>query len=167
MADILLLLSLCIANMPLLTEDLLLVYSISGVFTDIPSWLASQVAQAGARMRHWRLVLVERHRSKATSAFLQELKSRPSHRRDGRVEVVPVYDWRLLEAITEEERRNRRSNNGGTRQTARTGAKGTRFGGGIILGVLMRSGIDRHIRVLYRLLPRTIFFAPIVGRQTW
>ncbi|KAH8757962.1 ATP dependent DNA ligase [Diaporthe sp. PMI_573] len=122
LADTLLLLSPCIANMPLLAEDLLPVHGISGVFTDIPSWLASQVAQAGARMRHRRLVLVERHRSEATSAFLRELESRPLRRRDGRVEVVPAYDWRLLEAITEEERRNRRSNDGGTRQTARTGA---------------------------------------------
>ncbi|KAH8745797.1 hypothetical protein F5883DRAFT_566786 [Diaporthe sp. PMI_573] len=108
--------------MPLLTEDLLPAHGVSGVFTDIPSWLASQVAQAGARMRHRRLVLVERHRSEATSAFLRELESRPLRRRDGRVEVVPAYDWRLLEVVTEEERRNRRSNDGGTRQTARTGA---------------------------------------------
>ncbi|KAH8752249.1 hypothetical protein F5883DRAFT_506776 [Diaporthe sp. PMI_573] len=80
LADTLVLLSPCIANMPLLTEDLLPVHGVSGVFTDIPSWLASQVAQAGARMRHRRLVLVERHRSEATSAFLRELESRPLRR---------------------------------------------------------------------------------------
>ncbi|KAH8753310.1 hypothetical protein F5883DRAFT_575133 [Diaporthe sp. PMI_573] len=108
--------------MPLLTEDLLPAHGVSGVFTDIPSWLASQVAQAGARMRHRRLVLVECHRSEATSVFLRELESKPLRRRDGRAEVVLAYDWRLLEAITDEERRNRRSDDGGTRQTASTGA---------------------------------------------
>jgi DNA ligase-4 len=125
MANVLVLLSPCITNMPLLTEDLLPAHGVSGVFTDIPSWLASQAAHAAARRRPRRLVLVERHRSEATSAFLRELESRPLRRRDGRAEVVAVYDWRLLEAITEEERRRQRGDDdGGTRQTARTGANG-------------------------------------------
>lgn len=112
------LLSPCIANMPLLTEDLLPAHGVSGVFTDIPSWLAS----LPTRRRHRRLVLVERHRSVATSAFLRELESRPLGGRVGRTGVVLAYDWRLLEAITEEERRHQRGGDGGTRQTRRTGA---------------------------------------------
>ncbi|KAH8744219.1 hypothetical protein F5883DRAFT_655334 [Diaporthe sp. PMI_573] len=111
--------------MPLLTEDLLPSHGVSGVFFDIPSWLASYAAQTGARRRPRRLVLVERHRSEATSAFLRELEARPLRRWDGSAEIVLAYDWRLLEAITEEERRLRRlgdEGDAGTRQTARTGA---------------------------------------------
>lgn len=116
------LLSPCIANMPLLTEDILPAHGVSAVFMDIPSWLASHAAQVGSKRRLRRFVLVERHRSESTSAFLRELESRPLRRRNGEVEVVLAYDWRLLEAITEEERRNQRSDGVGTRQTARTGA---------------------------------------------
>lgn len=116
------LLSPCIANMPLLTEDILPSHGVSAVFTDIPSWLASHATQAGARRRLRKLVLVERHRSESTSAFLRDLESRPWQKRNGQAEVVLAYDWRLLEAITEEERRNQKSSGGGTRQTARTGA---------------------------------------------
>jgi DNA ligase-4 len=125
LANSLVLLSPCIASMPLLTEDLLPSHGVSGVFFDIPSWLASYAAQTGARRRPRRLVLVERHRSEATSAFLRELEARPLRRWDGSAEIVLAYDWRLLEAITEEERRLRRlgdEGDAGTRQTARTGA---------------------------------------------
>ncbi|POS80600.1 ATP dependent DNA ligase domain-containing protein [Diaporthe helianthi] len=120
------LLSPCIANMPLLTEDLLPAHGVSRVFTDVPSWVDSlQAAQTGAtRRRPRRLVLVERHRSEATSAFLREIEARPLRGRSGRAEVVLAYDWRLLEAITEEERRHLRGGDGGTRQTRRTGANG-------------------------------------------
>lgn len=116
------LLSPCIANMPLLTEDILPAHGVSAVFTDVPSWLASHATQAGTRRRLRKLVLVERHRSGSTSAFLRDVESRPGRRRNGQAEVILAYDWRLLEAITEEERRNQRSDGDGTRQTARTGA---------------------------------------------
>lgn len=116
------LLSPCIANMPLLTEDILPAHGVGAIFTDIPSWIASHSAQVEARRRPRRLVLVERHRSDSTSAFLRELESRPLRSRNGQVEVVPAYDWRLLEVITEEERRHQRRDGGETRQTARTGA---------------------------------------------
>lgn len=116
------LLSPCIANMPLLTEDILPAHGVKAVFTDIPLWLASHAAQVGSKRRDRRLVLVECRRSESTGAFLRELESRPLRRQNGQVEVVLAYDWRLLEAITEEERRNQRSDGGGTRQTARTGA---------------------------------------------
>lgn len=116
------LLSPCIASMPLLTEDILPAHGVNAVFTDIPSWLASLAAQVGATRRSRTLVLVERHRSEPTSAFLRELESRPLRRRNGQAEVILAYDWRLLEAITEEERRNQRSDGGATRQTAKTGA---------------------------------------------
>lgn len=116
------LLSPCIANIPLITEDILPAHGVSAVFTDIPSWLESLAAQVGAIRRPRALVLVERHRSEPTSAFLRELESRPLRRRNGQAEVILAYDWRLLEAITEEERRNQRSDGGATRQTAKTGA---------------------------------------------
>ncbi|KAG8163318.1 hypothetical protein KVR01_006615 [Diaporthe batatas] len=119
------LLSPCIANMPLLTEDLLPAHGVRSIFTDIASWVASHQAAPAAdatRRRPRRLVLVERHRSEATSAFLRELEARPSRGRGGRAGAVLVYDWRLLEAITQEERRYQRGGDGGTRQTRRTGA---------------------------------------------
>ena len=122
MANVIVLLSPCIANMPLLTEDLLPAHGVSAFFTDISSWLASRAAQAGATRRPRRLVLVERRRSDSTSAFIRDLESRPPRRRNGQAEIVLAYDWRLLEAITEEERRQQRSEGGGTRQTTRTGA---------------------------------------------
>lgn len=115
------LLSPCIANMPLLTEDILPAHGVSAIFTDIPSWLASHATEVGAR-RLRKLVLVERHRSESTSTFLRDLESRPGQNRDGQAEIILAYDWRLLEAITEEERRHQRSNGSGTRQTAKTGA---------------------------------------------
>ena len=101
----LVILSPCIARMPLLTDDLLPSHGVSGIFTDIPSWLASGAAQPGARRKPRRLVLVERRRREATSMFVRELEATPLRRRDGSAEVVLAYDWRLLEAITEEERR--------------------------------------------------------------
>lgn len=121
------LLSPCIANMPLLTEDILPAHGVNDVFTDIPSWLASHATHTSARKRPRSLVLVERRRSESTSAFLRELESRPVRSRNGQAEVVLAYDWRLLEAITEEERKNQRSDGGGTRQTARTGANREEF----------------------------------------
>lgn len=116
------LLSPCIAKMPLLTEDILPAHGVSAVFTDISSWLASHAAQTGTQKRLRKLVLVERCRMESTSAFLRDLESSPLRKRSGQAEVVLAYDWRLLEAITDEERRNQRSEGGGTRQTARTGA---------------------------------------------
>lgn len=116
------LLSPCIANMPLLTEDILPAHGVSDVFTDIPSWLASHATQIGVKRRLRKLVLVERHRNESTSAFLRDLESRPGRRRNGQAEIILAYDWRLLEAITEEERKNQKSNGNGTRQTAKTGA---------------------------------------------
>lgn len=116
------LLSPCIAEMPLLTEDILPAHGVTAVFTDISSWLASHAAQTGAHKRLRKLVLVERCRMEATTAFLRDLESSALQKRSGQAEVVLAYDWRLLEAITDEERRNQRSEGGGTRQTARTGA---------------------------------------------
>lgn len=116
------LLSPCIAEMPLLTEDILPAHGVTAVSTDISSWLASHAAQTGAQKRLRKLVLVERCRMEATTAFLRDLESSALQKRSGQAEVVLAYDWRLLEAITDEERRNQRSEGGGTRQTARTGA---------------------------------------------
>lgn len=116
------LLSPCIANMPLLTEDILPAHGVNAFFTDISSWLASHATQVGARRRLRKLVLIERHRSESTSAFLRDIETRPRRRQNGQAEVVLAYDWRLLESITEEERKHQRSDGDGTRQTKRTGA---------------------------------------------
>ncbi|KAJ0114907.1 hypothetical protein J7T55_004649 [Diaporthe amygdali] len=122
LAGFFVLLSPCIASMPLLTEDVLPAHGVNAVFTDIPSWLASNAPQTGPMRRPRRLVLVERQRRESTNAFIRKLESSPLRRRNGDVEIVLAYDWRLLEAITEEEKKNQRSDGSGTRQTARTGA---------------------------------------------
>lgn len=122
LAGFFVLLSPCIAKIPLLTEDILPAHGVGAVFTDIPSWLASDVVRASDTRRPRRLVLVEQRRREATNTFLKEVESKPLRRRNGQAEIVLAYDWRLLEAITEEERRNQRSDGRGTRQTARTGA---------------------------------------------
>lgn len=115
------LLSPCIANMPLLIEDLLPSHGVADVFTDVTSWLASLSLHTRTSRRLQTLVLVERRRQDATVNFLQNLEADPMRRRDGQPAVVLAYDWRLVEAITDEEAKYRTSG-GGTRQKRGTGA---------------------------------------------
>lgn len=115
------LLSPCLANMPLLTEDLLPSHGVAAVFTDVTSWLASLSLHTRSSRKMKTLILVERRRHEATVAFLQQLEADPRRRLDGQPAVVLAYDWRLVEAITDEETRYRKSG-GGTRQKIGTGA---------------------------------------------
>lgn len=115
------LLSPCIANIPLLIQDLLPSHGVAAVFTDITSWLASLSPNTRTSRGPQTLVLVERRRRDATVAFLQNLESDPMRRRDEQPAVVLAYDWRLIEAITDEEAKYRTSS-GGTRQKRGTGA---------------------------------------------
>lgn len=122
LANFLVLLSPCVASMPLLTEDLLPNHGIAAVFSDIPSWLATASLQTTVTRKQPRVVLVERRRAEATKEFLGRLQAEPLKGRHGRPEVVIVYDWRILEAITDEEKALRRSDGTGTRQKSGTGA---------------------------------------------
>lgn len=115
------LLSPCLANMPLLTEDLLPSHGVAAVYTDVGSWLSSLSKQARSSRRLQTLVLVERRRHEATVAFLQQLEADPMRQREGQPAVVLAYDWRLVEAITDEEAKYRKKD-GGTRQRNGTGA---------------------------------------------
>lgn len=122
LANYFILLSPCVANMPWLSEDLLPSHGISVIFRDIPSWLASSTLQTSPSRRQPRLVLVEARRTKSTKEFLTQLRAEPLRGRHGGADMVTVYDWRLVEAITEAEEAHKKTNGSGTRQKAGTGA---------------------------------------------
>lgn len=124
LANHFILLSPCVASMPWLTEDLLASHGVTAVFKDIPSWIASSSLPDGTSRRQRRVVLVERRRTEATRNFLKQLQAEPLRRRNGEPEVVVAYDWRLLEAITDEEKATTPSAMGNAaKQKARTGAQ--------------------------------------------
>lgn len=122
LAGYFILLSPCVANMPWLSEDLLSSHGISAVFRDIPSWLASASLQSSSCSRQPRLVLVEARRTQSTHEFLMQLQAQPLRGRKGGVDMATVYDWRLIEAITEAERLRRKAGGSEARQKAGTGA---------------------------------------------
>lgn len=122
LANSFVLLSPCVANMPWLSEDLLPSHGISAIFRDIPSWLASASLRTKYSRRQPRLVLVEARRPESTKRFLTQLRAEPLRGRNGAVDMVTVYDWRLIEAITEAEEAYKKSDGSGTRQKAGTGA---------------------------------------------
>ncbi|KAJ4423760.1 hypothetical protein N0V82_001498 [Gnomoniopsis sp. IMI 355080] len=122
LANYFILLSPCVANMPWLSEDLLPSHGTSAIFRDIPSWLASASLQTNYSRRQPRLVLVEARRPESTKGFLTQLRAEPLRGRNGAVDMVTVYDWRLIEAITEAEKAYKKSDGRGTRQKAGTGA---------------------------------------------
>ncbi|ROW01968.1 hypothetical protein VMCG_05664 [Cytospora schulzeri] len=95
--------------MPLLTEDLLPSHGVAAVFTDVSSWLASLSPHTRTSRRPQTLILVERRRHEATVAFLKQLEADPMRQRDGQPAVVLAYDWRLVEATTDEETKYRTS----------------------------------------------------------
>lgn len=103
------LLSPCVATIPWLAEDLLPGHGVAAVFTDVASWLASAPLRstAASSRRPPRVVLVERRRTEATRSFLAKLQANPLVGRGGRPEPVIAYDWRLIEAITDEEKARR------------------------------------------------------------
>lgn len=123
LAGCFILLSPCVANMPWLSEDLLSSHGISAIFRDIPSWLASASLQNSSCRRQPRLVLVEARRTESTHEFLRQLQAQPLRGRKGGVDMATVYDWRLIEAITDAERLRKEA--GGSsegRQKAGSGA---------------------------------------------
>lgn len=114
------LLAPCIANMPWLTEDLFSKHGISPAdfITTAEDWkcMASSASATriggcestiGSCKRRKKIVLVERRRKEATAAILQEIEALQLRRRNGRREYIPVYDWRIMEALTNEEERHK------------------------------------------------------------
>lgn len=121
------LLSPCISSYAWITEDLLRRHGIVDPLLDPRVWnnkdlFASLGGSAGsfedgstptstsAGRRHIRKIcLVESKRKEATKAFLQKIKDTDLRKRDGEREWVTIYDWRVLEFITEQEEREKSS----------------------------------------------------------
>lgn len=109
------LLSPCIAGFPWVTEDLLSVHGITEFIRNPNEWKTPQftskssstaVSSDGQPSRRKRkLVLVDARRKDATRRFLQSIEGAKLSRGNGDREYVPVYDWRVLEVLKEEERK--------------------------------------------------------------
>lgn len=120
-------LSPCIADFPWVAEDLLSCHGVTGFLRDPKEWLnnnqratsthnpsvtltpAPSETNSGTTHRPRKIVLVDARRKEATVAFLQSIEAAKLKRRNGEREYVPVYDWRVLEAIREEEQKCNRN----------------------------------------------------------
>jgi len=94
------LLAPCVSQTPWLTEDLLSSHGILNFTLNPEDWKRSRLKK---------VVLVESRRKEATEALFRRIEQAGFERRGGRREYVPVFDWRLLEALTKEESECRRS----------------------------------------------------------
>ncbi|KAF2971809.1 hypothetical protein GQX73_g1694 [Xylaria multiplex] len=121
------LLSPCISSYAWITDDLLKRHGIDDPLLDPRVWhsidspmstyrSASNVecestpkATSGRRRRMRKICLVESRRKEATEAFLQKIKDADLKKRNGEREWVAVYDWRVLETITEQESQEKTS----------------------------------------------------------
>ncbi|KAK4103998.1 hypothetical protein N658DRAFT_504807 [Parathielavia hyrcaniae] len=92
------LLSPCVAGFPWVTDDLLSGHGVAKFLRDPREWLDSK--QDGSRKK---VVLVDARRKEATVTFLQSIEAARLRRDNGEREYVPVYHWKALEAIREEE----------------------------------------------------------------
>ncbi|KAK3986307.1 hypothetical protein QBC44DRAFT_141224 [Cladorrhinum sp. PSN332] len=109
------LLSPCIARFPWVTEDLLSAHGVTCFMRDPNEWKTAQLAGSSAptssssdgisNRRKRKVVIVDVRRKQATEAFLQQIAAAKLIRSNGDREYIPVYDWRVLEALTEEERK--------------------------------------------------------------
>jgi DNA ligase-4 len=119
------LLSPCIADFPWVAEDLLSCHGVTGFLRDPKEWhnttptpsntstptLSDTDANTASSNAHRRtkIILVDTRRKEATVAFLQSVEAAGLKRRNGEREYVPIYDWRVLEKVREEEQRCRRN----------------------------------------------------------
>ena len=129
LANCLILLSPCLARFPFVAEDLPKSHGVTSIFTDLISWRDAPLDHKTGdglnvtpqRRKFKKIILVERNRRQATKQFLSKIEAL-NLQRHGRKQWVKVYDWRLLEYITQEEHRLHRAEIGTTRQTRATGA---------------------------------------------
>jgi DNA ligase-4 len=115
------LLSPCIADFPWVAEDLLSCHGVTGFLRDPKEWhnttptpsntstpapsdTNTNTASSNAH-RRTKIILVDTRRKEATVAFLQSVEAAGLKRRNGEREYVPIYDWRVLEKVREEEQR--------------------------------------------------------------
>jgi len=116
-------LSPCIADFPWVADDLLSSHGVTQFLRRPEEWLNDQNATAlsgaptaapsssgsGSARRKRKIALVDTRRREATVAFLQSIEVAQLKRRNGEREYVPVYDWRVLEKIREEEQKYSRN----------------------------------------------------------
>jgi DNA ligase-4 len=72
--------------------------------TTVPASSCTCSASTGTP-RRTKIILIDRRREEASKAFLQLVEAAQLKRRNGEREYVPFYDWRVLEAIRDEERK--------------------------------------------------------------
>lgn len=100
------LLSPCISDFPWVAEDLLSAHGVTDFIRDPKAWLEKSSSTADTTNRRRRkIALVDARRREATDAFLHSIQDAKLTRRNGEREYVPVYDWRVLETLMEEERK--------------------------------------------------------------
>ncbi|KAK0719894.1 hypothetical protein B0H67DRAFT_599510 [Lasiosphaeris hirsuta] len=110
------LLSPCISGYLLVTEDLLGFHAITDFARDPKEWCdCSAVREKGSvtpsssdpgaikRPKPKKIVLVDKRRKEATAVFLARIREAGLMHSNGRKEYVPVYDWRVLDTLKEEE----------------------------------------------------------------
>ncbi|KAK5631024.1 hypothetical protein RRF57_006739 [Xylaria bambusicola] len=113
------LLSPCISSYAWIIDDLLKSHGITDPLLDPRVWHSVDSRTSSCRSagsfgchstpkttpgrRHRKICLVESRRKEATQAFLQKIKDADLRRKGGEREWVAVYDWRVLETITEQE----------------------------------------------------------------
>ena len=108
------LLAPCVSSMPWLTENLLRVHGIVDPISDPMCWRGNHgelpavdcTSASQQRQAFKKVALVESRRKDATRAFLQQIEDADIRRPNGKHEFVVVFDWRVMEAVTKEERRN-------------------------------------------------------------
>ncbi|KAH6626261.1 hypothetical protein B0J18DRAFT_366022 [Chaetomium sp. MPI-SDFR-AT-0129] len=111
------LLAPCIADYPWVTDDMLRGHGVTQFLRDPREWANSAAADHPNRHGHnqtqsnkptpqTKIILVDRRRVHATKTFLRSVEAARLHNpRTGKREWVPVYDWHVLGALCEEERK--------------------------------------------------------------
>ncbi|KAI1305707.1 hypothetical protein F5Y03DRAFT_355622 [Xylaria venustula] len=121
------LLSPCISSYAWITDDLLKKHGVADPLLDPRVWHSmnsrtssfrstgsfecesTSTATPARRRRVRKICLVETRRKEATDAFLQKIKNADLKKKGGEREWVAVYDWRVLETITEQESQGKSS----------------------------------------------------------
>lgn len=118
------LLSPCISGYLYVTEDLLASHGVTEFARDPREWVGgeagTQMVQSSnvgpgrtrSKRRQKMIVLVDSKRKGPTAAFLERIREVGLKRRNGERKYVPVFDWRVLERVGEEEERCGRKGGG-------------------------------------------------------
>ncbi|KAI0106469.1 hypothetical protein GGR51DRAFT_171296 [Nemania sp. FL0031] len=114
------LLSPCISSYAWISDDLLKRHGITNPLLDprvwdVETWVNMNGCECSStsadtperRPQTRKICLVESRRKEATEAFLQKIQDAGPRRKDGEREWVAVYDWRVLESITEQEQQDK------------------------------------------------------------